>query len=502
MSAAAGRGSGACGTLAFVTQATPPAGTTDTAPPAPSLSVAEIARAAGGRVLVPSDLPVRGGAVDSRLVVPGNLFVALRGERTDGHRHLAAAAAAGASALLVRHVPPDQSTPAGVGIVAVDDPLAALHAVASAWRSRFSPVTVGVTGSIAKTSTKDAVAAVVGVRFETLRNEGNQNNEIGLPLTILRLGPEHEAAVLEMGMYVGGEIAQLAAIARPRVGVVTAVHAVHLSRIGTLDAIERAKGELIEALPADGLAVLNADDERVRRMAERTSARSTTYGFAHAADVRADDVISEGPAGMRFRLRADGADAELRIATLGRHAVHNALAAAAVGLGLGLSVDEIAAGLARARTAAHRGELIPAGRITLLDDSYNASPRSMRAALELLASLPGRHVAVLGEMYELGEETEAGHRAVGEAAAPLVDLLVVVGDGARAMSSAARAAGLPADRVVDVADRAQAQVVLRDLLAPGDVVLLKASRGAALDLLVESLRDEWATRGAPEAGPG
>ena len=300
-------------------------------------------------------------------------------------------------------------------------------------------------------------------------------------------------------MYVGGEIAQLAAIARPQIGVVTAVHGVHLSRIGSLDAIEQAKGELIEALPADGLAVLNADDERVRRMGARTRARAVTYGFAERADVRAVDVRSAGADGMAFRLLAParGVDAPMRVATLGRHAVHNALAAAAVGLAADVSVDRIAAGLATARASAHRGELIPAGPITLLDDSYNASPRSMRAALELLATLPGRQVAVLGEMYELGEGTEAGHREVGEIAAGLVDLLVVVGIEARSTAETARATGLAPDRIVEVPDREAALAALRSLIRPGDVVLVKASRGAELDLLVESLRGEWAA-----AGPG
>jgi UDP-N-acetylmuramoyl-tripeptide--D-alanyl-D-alanine ligase len=383
-----------------------------------------------------------------------------------------------------------------VGVVAVRDALAALHAVAAAWRTRFSPLTVGITGSIAKTSTKDAVAAVMAARYETLRSEGNQNNEVGLPLTILRMGPEHEAAVVEMGMYVGGEIAQLAAIARPRLGVVTAVHGVHLSRIGSLDAIERAKGELVEALPPDGVAVLNADDERVRRMAARTRARTVTYGFSGRADVRAEDVRSLGPAGMEFRLLAPalGVDAPMRVPTLGRHAVHNALAAAAVGLHAGVSVDRIDAGLATVAASARRGELVAAGPITILDDSYNASPRSMRAALELLATLPGRHVAVLGEMYELGEGTEAGHREVGEIAAGLVDLLVVVGDEARPTAEAARTAGLAAGRVVEVADRATALHALRELLEPGDTVLVKASRGAELDLLVDALRAAWSTR--------
>jgi UDP-N-acetylmuramoyl-tripeptide--D-alanyl-D-alanine ligase len=369
--------------------------------------------------------------------------------------------------------------------------------VASAWRRRFDPLVVGITGSIAKTSTKDAIAAVLAARMRTLKSEGNQNNEIGLPLTILRMGSEHEAAALEMGMYVGGEIAQLAAIAQPRIGVVTAVHSVHMSRIGTLDAIERAKGELVEALPADGTAILNADDERVRRMASRTRARSISYGFARDADVRAEAIESMGPMGMRFELIGPSEHRRVTVPTLGRHAVHNALAAAAVGFVAGYSIEDVARGLASATTSAHRGELIPAGPITILDDSYNASPRSMRAAMELLASLPGRHVGVLGEMFELGDASDAGHREVGEVAAALLDLLVTVGLGAHLIAEAANRAGLSADRIVEVADRESAVVALRAHLRPGDVVLVKASRGAELDLLVEALRDEWS---APPTG--
>jgi UDP-N-acetylmuramoyl-tripeptide--D-alanyl-D-alanine ligase len=443
----------------------------------------------GGALVVDTPRPIRGGAVDSREVQPGNLFVALPGERTDGHRFLAAAASAGAAALLVSEaVPANQSLPPDVAVIRVPDTLAGLHAVAAAWRLRFDLFVVGVTGSIAKTSTKDAIAAVLAARLRTLKSEGNQNNEVGLPLTVLRMSPEHEAAALEMGMYVGGEIATLARIARPRIGVVTAVQAVHLSRIGTLDAIERAKGELVEALPADGAAILNADDERVRRMASRTRARSLTYGFAPDADVRGENVESLGTLGMRFDLVGPVGTARLTIPTLGRHAVNNALAAAAVAFVAGYSIDDVARGLASATTSAHRGQLIPAGDVTILDDSYNASPRSMRAAMELLASLPGRHVAVLGEMYELGDATDDGHREVGRTAAELVDDLVVIGDGPPALvAEEALGAGLPPAQVLRVEDRAAARSALRDRLRPGDMVLVKASRGVELDRLVSDL---------------
>jgi UDP-N-acetylmuramoyl-tripeptide--D-alanyl-D-alanine ligase len=460
----------------------------------------ELVRLTGGELLRRSGRSIRGGAVDSRTVEPGQVFVALPGERTDGHRFLEHAARAGAAALVVTESLPAARLAAlgDISVVRVADGLRALHAIAAGWRARFSPLVIGITGSIAKTSTKEAIAAVVSTRRRTLKNEGNLNNEIGLPLTILRLGPEHEAAVLEMGMYVGGEIADLARLAQPSIGVVTAVQAVHLSRIGSLDAIEAAKGELVEALPRDGIAILNADDERVARMAERTPARSLTYGFDANADVRADDVRSAGFDGMRFVLRATVRGRAVRqpvaIPGLGRLSVHNALAGAAVGLATDIDPEAVAAGLAQGWSAPHRASVRTAGNIRIVDDSYNASPGSVAAALDLLAGLPGRRVAVLGEMLELGSESARGHASVGKAAAATVDLLVVVGNGAHAIVQGARKAGLDAARIVSVEDRAAALDALRSRLRPGDVVLVKASRGVALDLLVDALVAEFGER--------
>jgi len=467
--------------------------------PDPALTVDDLLAASGGVLVARGGRPVRGGAVDSRLVTPGCLFVALPGERTDGHRHLRAAAEAGAAAILVSRDPdtvagePPHDALGDVTVIRVADTLRALHAIAAAWRTRFSPLVVGITGSIAKTSTKEAVAAVLAARFTTLRTEGNQNNEVGLPLTVLRLGPEHGAAVLEMGMYVGGEIRELAAIGRPSIGIVTAVQPVHLSRIGTIEAIEDAKAELVEALPpADegGVAILNLDDPRVARMASRTRARVLTYGFDDAAAVTADRIVSEGFAGMQFRLRTPAGEVDAAIPSLGKLAVHNALAAVAAGLAAGMTLDEILPGLAVAVTAPHRSVVTPVRGRMLVDDAYNASPGSMRAALDLLGGLPGRHVAVLGEMRELGDAHEAGHRDVGAAAAGL-DLLVVVdgvpGGAAEGIAQGARDAGLPADRILVVADAADAVELLRTATAPGDVVLVKASRGVELERVVDGL---------------
>ena len=408
----------------------------------PALDPDDLAALTGGRLLARSDRPIRGAAVDSRLVRPGELFVALPGERTDGHEFIGEAIGRGAAALLVTRPVPDPAALGDVTIVRVVDALAALGAVAAGWRRRFDPLVVGVTGSIAKTSTKEAIAAVLRSRLSTLRTEGNQNNEVGLPLTLLRLGPEHEAAVLEMGMYVGGEIAELARIAAPSIGVVTAVQPVHLARIGSLQAIERAKGELLEALPPDGRAILNADDPIVRRMGHRSVARQTTYGFDRDADVGAEAVESAGMAGMRFVLRTDAGRRPVTIPALGRLSVHNALAGAAVGGVAGLTLDEIATGLEGGWTAPHRVQVVRAGGVTVVDDTYNASPRSVVAALDLLAGLPGRRGAVLGEMLELGDLSHDGHVVVGEAAARTADWLVVVGRAAAGIAEGAIAAGM------------------------------------------------------------
>jgi UDP-N-acetylmuramoyl-tripeptide--D-alanyl-D-alanine ligase len=473
-------------------------GSRTTAGDAPALTAEDIRRLTGGRLLRTSARPIRGAAVDSRLVLPGQLFVALPGERTDGHQYLADAAVSGAAALVVSRPVPEAVLDAlgDATVLAVPDGLVALGAIAAGWRARFDPLVVGVTGSIAKTSTKEAIGTVLGAAFRTLRSEGNQNNEIGLPLTLLRLGREHGAAVLEMGMYAGGDIADLARMARPRIGVVTAVLGVHLSRMGSIAAIENAKAELVEALPSDGVAVLNHDDRRVRRMADRTAAKVLGYGLTDGADVGAEDVSSAGLDGMRFTLRLPsmrgGRSVRIpaRIPGLGRLSVHNALAGAAVGHAAGMDPAVIVHALAGGWSAPHRGQVVKVGRVTLIDDAYNASPASVTAALDLLAGLPGRRVAVLGEMLELGKGAATGHRDVGTAAAATSDLLVVVGQGASGIAAGARAAGLDPSRILEARDREAALDLLRGRLRDGDVVLVKASRGIELDLLVDALRAE------------
>jgi UDP-N-acetylmuramoyl-tripeptide--D-alanyl-D-alanine ligase len=430
-----------------------------------------LARAVAGRVLNASSRPIRGGAVDSRRVQPGNAFFALPGERTDGHRFLGDAVVRGAAALVVTE-DVDATRMGDVSIIRVDDALVALQQAAAEWRNRFSPLVVGVTGSLAKTSTKEQIAEVMSERWNVLRNTANENNEIGLPLTMLRMGTEHEVAVLEMGMYQPGDIAVLAALAQPSIGVVTAVRGTHLSRAGSIDAVETGKRELVEALPPGGTAVLNADDPRVARMASHVgeNVRVITYGFDEAADVTAIDVRSMGYDGMGFRLQATGEDVDVTTPALGRHSVHNALAAAAVGLAAGMSIDEIGRALSRPWSAPHRTTIVDLGPIKVLDDSYNASPDSMVAALDLLASLPGRRkIAILGEMLELGDVAAEEHLRIERYAREAADVVYPVGPYEHAE------------------DRDTLMREIGDRVRPGDVVLIKGSRGAAMEQFIPVL---------------
>ncbi len=438
--------------------------------------------------------------IDSRAARPGTLFVALPGERVDGHDFVAQAFERGARAALVARAPgaglrtvaaaeavtADLATPV---CLQVPDPLAALQNLSAAWRARFSPRVIGVTGSIGKTTSKELIASVLAVRYRTLKSEGNLNNEIGLPLSLLRLRPEHEVAVFEMGFYVPGEIAQLCGWARPAIGVVNNVYAVHLERAGSLDAIMRGKRELVEALPGDGVAILNADEPLVLGMRAHSRARVLTYGLSAGADLQALEVETLGFDGIRFSVRHAGRTYSVTTPLLGAHSALTALRAAAVGLACELTWDEILAGLrkpgegARIRLKLRRG---PRGS-TLIDDAYNASPESTVAALNVLAEAVGRKVAVIGDMLELGAGEQAAHERVGEHAAEVAAVLVTVGRRARWLAEAARAHGL-AD-VIALDDLETAKAVVPELLQPGDTVLLKASLGMAFAGLVKSLTE-------------
>ena len=461
-------------------------------PVPPTIRLDELLAAVGGRLTGSSSVTsFRDATVDSRRVPPGSLFVALRGERTDGHRHVADAVRAGAAVALVE-APQELPGDLEAAVVVVPDALLALQELAAWWRSRQAVRVVGITGSTGKTLAKEITADVLARTFRTLRNEGNLNSESGLPLTLLRLEPEHEIAVLEMSMYTVGEIARLAEIARPEVGVVLAVHPTHLERAGSIDRIARAKAELPEALPRDGLAVLNADDPRVVAMRAVTAATCWTFGLGPAADVRADDVVSHGVAGTEFTLHAPWGVRRLHTATPGRHLVPHALAAAAVAEWLGEPLDEVAAALEIGSAAPHRMAVHEgASGATIVDDTYNASPVSVTAALDFLAETPipagRRRIAVLGDMLELGHDEEQLHRAVGHHAARTADAIVTVGTRGTWIAEGARAGG--AALVLEAVDAEAAVLALDRDLAPthGDVVLLKASRGIELDRAVDVL---------------
>lgn len=444
--------------------------------------------------------------IDSRQASPGSLFVALRGENVDGHDYVAAALSAGARIAVVdrpliglpcadtveRHAPPALDVPLTVRVAST---LAALQTLAAARRRASETLRViGITGSIGKTTTKEAVAAVLAARYSVLKSGGNRNNEIGLPLTLLTARSEHQRAVLEMGMYQLGEIAELCRIASPDAGVVTNVAPVHLERLGTIERIAEAKAELVRALPREGWVALNADDPRVAAMADLTRAQVVTFGEAAAADVRVLSSESLGLQGNTFTLRvSDGVagsrqrERQVRTRMLGPTAVRSVLAGVTAGLLEGLSWDEIQQGLTDLGQGLRLVSRSGREGSTILDDCYNASPDSVRAALATLAGTTGRRIAVLGDMLELGAMEAEGHRQVGRAAAQSCDLLVTVGQRALLIAEAAAEAGLPDAAIETVPDNARAVAVLDRLVRAGDVVLVKGSRGMAMEEIVSSL---------------
>ncbi len=445
--------------------------------------------------------------IDSRLATPGSLFVALRGERVDGHDFLAGAIAQGAQGALVQReraaglaldrpfalVEPtgaglERATPADVLLIAVDDPLAALQRLAAYHRELFAPRVIGITGSVGKTSTKEVAAAVLRRRYSTLKNPRSYNTESTMPISLLQLDAHHDVAVLEMGTYGPGDIALLARIARPQIGIVTNVGPSHMERMGSLEVVAQAKSELIQALPADGHAILNIDDARVRSMAEVTPARPLLYGLDPAADLWADEIESRGLMGIAFRAHYAGESVFLKLPLLGRHSVQTALAATAAGLLLGLGWDAIVDGL-RDESAQLRLLAVPgAGGATLIDDTYNASPASSLAALNLLSELNGRRIVVLGDMLELGAYEEEAHRIVGRRVAEVADILIAVGPRARWIAAEAQASGMNGAQVSAVETNDQAIGLLCELLRAGDYALIKGSRGAAMEGIVAALQ--------------
>jgi UDP-N-acetylmuramoyl-tripeptide--D-alanyl-D-alanine ligase len=441
-------------------------------------------------------------AVDSRLAIPGGLFVALPGERLDGHDFVADAFQRGASFALIQHkinapyrtvslqaglettFPPDMDAPI---CLVVENTLLALQQIARFWRRKLNLDVVGITGSVGKSTTKEVVFEVLSQHYRTLKSPGNMNNEIGLPLTILRLSTGYERAVLEMGFYVPGEIALLSEIAQPRIGVVTNIGTVHAERAGSQEAIFRGKSELVQALPGDGVAILNLDDPWVSKMAELTKARIFFYGLDPEADLWADNVEGLGLEGIRFRLHYRHETLHIHIPMIGQHSVHTALRAAAVGLVDNLTWQEIIDGLRRGHTQLRLTAVRSQSGAMMLDDTYNASPESMLAALNLLAELDGHKVAVLGDMLELGQYEKQGHEIVGVRAAEVADALVTIGTLGHLIATAARWAGMQSGKIIEFENTDEAISYLQKSLTEKDVVLVKGSHGIRMDRVVTAL---------------
>lgn len=451
-------------------------------------------------------------AVDSRQSIPGSLFVAIPGENADGHDFIADAFKRGASFALIQKDAPASfrtldlrssqsvtadsppSTSSGQRLdltpplcLRVDNTTSALQQIARFWRRKLDLKVIGITGSVGKSTTKETVAEVLGTRYRTLRSPGNLNNEIGLPLTILRLGSGYERAVLEMGFYVPGEIQFLCEIAQPHIGVVTNVGTVHAERAGSQEAIARGKSELIQSLPSDGVAILNFDDPWVRKMEEKSKARVFFYGLSPEAELWADQIEGLGLDGIRFRLHHKGETVHSHVPLIGRHSVHTVLRAAAVGLNDGLNWQEIFEGLSQGHAQLRLVAVRSKTGALILDDTYNASPESMLAALNLLDEMDGRKVAVLGEMLELGPYEKQGHEIVGMRAAQVAKTLITLGARAHMLADAARRAGMKPANIIEFETSEPIVDWLNTHLTSGDAVLIKGSHGLRMDRITAAL---------------
>lgn len=449
-------------------------------------NIATIARWANGQIASGAlAAAVASVCTDSRALRPGDLFVALRGENFDGHAFASEAARLGAAGIVVEDVPAD--LPAEFPAIKVADTLIALQQIAARYRQSLALQVVAITGSNGKTTTKDLTAAVLGRRFRVTKTDGNFNNHIGLPLTMLRAGEADQIGVFEIGMNHPGEIAPLAALAVPDVAIITNIGMAHIEYMGSREAIAQEKGMLAEALSPKGHLILSAEDEFSRSIAARTLADAVFCGV-DTGDVRATD-ISQSFTGMKFRLHAEGRSVDAELPVPGVHMVRNALLAVAAGRIFGISLEECAEGLRDLRLTKGRLEQKLIRGIQIIDDTYNANPDSMSAALLTLSEMPttGRRIAVLGRMGELGIESERGHRRVGQVAAELkLECVLTVGEEAAWISEEAKRHDVADARNFATIDEAAA--VLRELSVDGDLVLVKGSRSARMERIVEALQ--------------
>ena len=450
---------------------------------------------------VEKDFELVEATIDSRQVIPGSLFIALPGERVDGHNFVQSAFSNGSLVALISQPVEgefpilDARKPNSINhplpeppfCIRVDNTLEALQKAASYWRNQLDLQVIGITGSVGKSTTKECVFEVVRQKYVALKNPGNFNNEIGVPLTILQLTEAHQCAVLEMGFYVAGEIRFLCDLAKPQVGILTNVGLVHAERAGSQAAIAIGKAELVESLPSSGTAILNYDDPWVRGMKNKARCRVFSYGLSRHADLWADKVNASSVEKIELTLHHKGKEISLSAPLAGEHSAYTILRAASAGLALGLSWDEIIAGLSRVQSFLRMESFHTRLGGLLINDSYNASPESMTAALKLLSSLDGRKIAVLGNMYEVGIYETESHTEIGKIASQIVDELVVIGDKARIIGESAICSGMSPSKVTFCGDTGEATGALRDKLIEGTVTLLKGSHGLRMDRIAAEL---------------
>ncbi len=451
-------------------------------------TLGDIAKAAGGKLLRGNPVsPVESLSTDSRSIQPGELFIPLTGERFDGHDYLSAALARSAGACLCRQDLTDKSD-GFPNVVLVKDTLIALQQIAEAYRRKFNLRVAALTGSCGKTMVKELAAAIVSTKCRTLASEGNVNNEVGLPLQVLNLLPEHEAAVLELGTNHPGELEVLCRISRPSTGIWTNVGMGHIGYFGSLEEIQQEKSALVKAIPPDGLMILNADDPLVMATKSLCKGKVVTFGMDNPADYHAEDITVDAD-GVHFTVQG----MEVKSGLVGRHSVSNILAALALGAEWGIDLQSGSEAVANVVPLGRRLLVVKLRGITLIDDCYNSNPNSLAAALQILHDHPGmRRIAVLGDMNELGAHAIAAHQAGGELAARLgIDRLYLVGDFAPYYQEGAALAGMYSGSIKTFANKEEMTSELMSEIHSGDVVLVKASHAEGLETVSDAIKCQW-----------
>ncbi len=460
------------------------------------LTVEEILRATGGKLLQGSENAFQGISTDSRTVVEGELFIALKGARFDGHHYALEALKKKAGGVLIEEDKVGDIRWNGYrsrAVIAVKDTLVALGEIARSWRRKYKTPVVALTGSNGKTTTKEMIAACLETTFPILKTKGNLNNLIGVPLTLLTLTERERVVVLEMGMNVPGEIRRLTEIAEPDVGLITNIQTVHLEGMGSLERLKEEKGELYRRMRRDGTILVNQDDARVVDLASDYPGQKITLGIEHPADVMATEVRLEGAEGTSFTLILEGEVVEIRLPLLGRHFIPNALSAMAVACLFGVEVKEAKKALENFQPFPMRMEVVPLqGGMTVINDAYNANPYSMEFALETLVEVKdkGRTIAVLGDMLELGNFTKEAHQRIGQKVSQLsIDFLVAMGEEAPVVIESAIRYGFPKERAQVVESHSEAVSLIKRIIQNGDWILVKGSRRMTMEKIVEGLKE-------------